>query len=88
MLTAWLGDRVFGWADLGAAALPGAEPSWMPWATYAAYFTPGAVLGGIVGWFIIGPVNDAMALFFKAFNRGVRSRGGDLRSRGRRRCCE
>jgi multidrug efflux pump len=67
MLTAWLGDRFFA-GRLGAAALPGAEPGWMPWATYGAYFTPGAVLGGIVGWFIIGPVNEAMALFFKAFN--------------------
>ncbi|HLW68814.1 MAG TPA: efflux RND transporter permease subunit [Gemmataceae bacterium] len=39
--------------------------------TYAIYtilFIPGAVAGGIVGWFIIGPVNWALNIFFRGFN--------------------
>ena len=35
---------------------------------YAALFAPGALLGGIIGWIIIRPVNWLMAEFFKAFN--------------------
>ncbi len=31
-------------------------------------FLPGALLGGIVGWFIIRPVNWVLARFFRAFN--------------------
>ncbi len=31
-------------------------------------FVPGALAGGIVGWFIIGPVNWLLGRFFRAFN--------------------
>ena len=69
-VTVWLGDKF-----LCAATRPGrGTRRWnrhcgMPWAIDAALFTPGAMLGGIIGWFIIGPVNAALALFFRLFNR-------------------
>jgi len=34
----------------------------------ALLFIPGAILGGIVGWFIIKPVNAVLGAFFRAFN--------------------
>ena len=35
----------------------------------AAYFAPGAIVAGAIGWFIIGPVNAVLGSFFQAFNR-------------------
>jgi len=40
-------------------------------ATYGlgfALFLPGAFVGGLVGWFIIGPVNWVLGWFFRGFN--------------------
>jgi multidrug efflux pump subunit AcrB len=46
-------------------------PSWGPTAVVKAiYFAPGAVLGGLFGWFLIGPVNAGLGWFFRGFNRG------------------
>ena len=53
-------------ADKGAAEIP----SWLAWSLSAAYFTPGALLGGVVGWLIIRPVNAVLGWFFRGFNRG------------------
>jgi multidrug efflux pump len=44
-------------------------PKWVYWAVNAAYFIPGALLGGLIGWFIIGPVNAVLGWFFRGFNR-------------------
>jgi multidrug efflux pump len=56
----------------------GAElPAWQSWAIDAALFTPGALLGGAIGWFIINPVNAALGIFFKWFNR-MFDRGIDI----------
>jgi multidrug efflux pump len=33
-------------------------------------FLPGAVIGGVIGWFIIRPVNRALGWAFRGFNRG------------------
>ena len=33
------------------------------------YFLPGALLGGLIGWFAIRPVNAALGSFFRGFNR-------------------
>ncbi|HEX4414507.1 MAG TPA: efflux RND transporter permease subunit [Lacipirellulaceae bacterium] len=67
ILTIWLGQHFL------AARLfppkPGMEETSTPWAAYALYFIPGAILGGIFGWFIIGPLNAALAMFFQAFNK-------------------
>jgi multidrug efflux pump len=35
---------------------------------YFVLFLPGAIVGGAVGWFIIGPVNAALGVFFRGFN--------------------
>jgi multidrug efflux pump len=56
------------------AALGGAEgsavPEWLSWsAVRTAYFLPGMLLGGIVGWFIIRPVNIVLGWLFRGFNR-------------------
>jgi multidrug efflux pump subunit AcrB len=53
-------------AEKGAAEIP----SWLAWSLSAAYFTPGALLGGLVGWLIIRPVNAVLGWFFRGFNRG------------------
>ncbi|HEV2970387.1 MAG TPA: efflux RND transporter permease subunit [Pirellulales bacterium] len=69
LLTLSLGEKYLA-GRIGLPALPGAEaPKWLPWAIDAAYFTPGAILGGAIGWFIIGPVNAVLGGFFRAFNR-------------------
>ena len=36
----------------------------------ALYFAPGMVVGLILGWFLIRPVNAFLGVFFRAFNRG------------------
>ena len=69
MLSVWLGEKFLA-GHMGLPALPAADaPRWLPWAVDAAYFMPGAVLGGAVGWFIIGPVNAGLGWFFRGFNR-------------------
>ena len=36
----------------------------------AAYFLPGVLAGGVVGWFLIRPVNAVLGCLFRGFNRG------------------
>jgi multidrug efflux pump len=38
------------------------------WLLQSAYFAPGLLVGLVGGWFLIGPVNRALAFFFKGFN--------------------
>src|SRR5262249_48058778 len=71
---AWL-EPVFG--DLfGLAAGRGAAAGLGPtrakglgWAAWLAGLVPGALVGGVFGWFIIGPVNWVLGKFFRGFNR-------------------
>jgi len=51
----------------GAGATEGSGS--MSWAITAAYFTPGAVAGGAIGWLIIRPVNAVLGWLFRGFNR-------------------
>jgi multidrug efflux pump subunit AcrB len=44
-------------------------PKWHSWAIAAVYFVPGALLGGLIGWFVIRPVNVVLGILFRAFNR-------------------
>jgi multidrug efflux pump len=39
------------------------------WLYWGAYFSPGLLVGLVVGWFIIRPVNALLGAFFQAFNR-------------------
>jgi multidrug efflux pump len=71
LLTVWLGPDVL--AEIGLPTEPAAEdggevPAWLSWAVTAAYFLPGALAGGVLGWFVIRPVNAALGWFFRAFN--------------------
>ncbi|MDR3635054.1 MAG: efflux RND transporter permease subunit [Isosphaeraceae bacterium] len=73
LLSWYLGSEPLG-VHLGAAASPqGAEgtpvPFWMPWLVVAASVTPGALVGGLVGWLFIRPVNAVLGGLFRGFNR-------------------
>ena len=59
-LTVWLEQRLP--VDRIGLPMPGAEgtATWLAWLLRAAYFIPGALVGGLVGWFIIAPVNAVL----------------------------
>jgi multidrug efflux pump subunit AcrB len=72
VLTAWLerdlpyvGPAVASAVGVGGAA----DASWPWWAITAAFFAPGALVGGLLGWIIIRPVNAVLGWFFRGFNR-------------------
>ena len=53
----------------GAEVVPGnLRTSLLEYAIYFVLFVPGAIAGGILGWFIIGPVNLILGSFFRGFN--------------------
>ena len=54
---------------MNASDYPAHTPKWMSWAVTAAYFAPGAFVGGLIGWFLITPVNAVLGVFFRGFNR-------------------
>jgi multidrug efflux pump len=63
----WLGLPA---ADDHAAHAPGGIVEMLlAWGVYLVLFAPGAIAGGILGWFIIGPVNWGLGRAFRAFNR-------------------
>ena len=75
-LTVWLLPKLLaGRLGLPAAPAPSDEapaadtPKWVWWAITAAWFSPGLLVGGTIGWFIIRPVNAALGSFFRGFNR-------------------
>lgn len=47
----------------------GAPPPWLPGAIYGSLFVPVILLGGVIGWFIIHPVNKVLSFIFRGFNR-------------------
>jgi multidrug efflux pump len=53
----------------GLPASTEAMPRSQYWTLSAAALVPGALLGGLIGWFIIHPVNAALGWFFRGFNR-------------------
>jgi multidrug efflux pump subunit AcrB len=70
--TAWLGPQFLA-GRWGLPAAPTAEEaaemsSWVSWAITVAYFVPGALVGGLVGWIVIRPVNAGLGWFFRGFN--------------------
>ncbi len=52
----------------GAAEAPEAVKR-LSWTAIATYFAVGAVIGGVIGKIIIGPVNAVLGWLFKGFNR-------------------
>jgi hydrophobe/amphiphile efflux-1 (HAE1) family protein len=62
ILTVWLAQRFLGQPG-------GSLRGWESWLIRAAAFVPGAIIGGAIGWLMIGPVNAALGWFFGQFNR-------------------
>jgi multidrug efflux pump len=73
ILTAWLGQDLvasqLGLPRTSAGADAGAVSGWLSWAVWVTAFTPGALVGGLAGWFLIGPVNAVLGWLFRGFNR-------------------
>lgn len=72
MFVVWLAPRYLA-GHFGLPAIPGPEDEgttsrWMSWAITAGYFAPGAIIGGLIGWIIIRPVNYVLGGFFRGFN--------------------
>ncbi|MFL5327660.1 MAG: efflux RND transporter permease subunit [Gemmataceae bacterium] len=55
-------------AESGEVVAAGFRGTLRTWAIYFALFFPGAIAGGVLGWFIIRPVNWALGRFFRGFN--------------------
>ena len=66
-LGAWLGLADGGRGRRGGARRPEGHPCWRG-ASTLVLFLPGAVAGGVLGWFIIRPVNWVLGRFFRGFN--------------------
>jgi multidrug efflux pump len=65
LATTWLAPRVLA-GNLGPPAEAGSLDKWLYW---GATFAPGLVVGLLVGWFLIGPVNAVLGWIFRGFNR-------------------
>jgi multidrug efflux pump len=74
LLSAWLlAPNLGAWLGLPAEegvgeSTSGIKTTLRTYATYLTLFLPGVITGGAVGWFIIRPVNWALARFFRGFN--------------------
>jgi multidrug efflux pump len=78
LVSAWLLGLLLGrWLGLpvgGAhpeAAPGGLTANLLAWGAYLALFLPGAIAGGILGWFVIRPVNWALGRFFQRLQLGL-----------------
>jgi multidrug efflux pump subunit AcrB len=75
LATVWLlAPTVGGWLGLpageegGEAGPAGLKTTLLKYEIYSALFLPGAVAGGVLGWFAIRPVNWVLGYFFRGFN--------------------
>jgi multidrug efflux pump len=75
IVTAWLLAPILGvWLGLpggersGESAPAGLKATLLTWGTSGILFLPGALAGGILGWWLIRPVNWALGRFFRGFN--------------------
>src|SRR5262249_35291599 len=70
LLTPWLGPELLARLPVLPAPARGAEPSALhEWLVWGVYFAPGALAGGVLGWFVIRPVNAVLGWVFRSFNR-------------------
>lgn len=46
-----------------------AGPEWLGWVVMSILMIPGLLVGGLLGWFLIRPVNVVLGLFFRGFNK-------------------
>ncbi len=56
-------------ATLPAEVTAEEMPAWLSWSILAVHFLPGLVMGLVLGWFLIRPVNAALGWVFRGFNR-------------------
>ena len=72
LLTLWLARKFLaGHFGLPAAVAWGGFadlPAWLSWMLAAAFFIPGSVTGGILGWSVIKRVNRVLGWSFRKFN--------------------
>jgi multidrug efflux pump len=66
-LAAWVGLPAGEWS--GEAGPSGLRATLLTWAISGIGWLPGALAGGAFGWLLIRPVNQALAAFFRGFNR-------------------
>jgi multidrug efflux pump subunit AcrB len=70
LLTAWLGSEYLPRLPGLPAPPTGEEPSTLHrWLVWSIFFVPGALAGGVLGWFVIRPVNAVLGWVFRGFNR-------------------
>ncbi|HEV3261758.1 MAG TPA: efflux RND transporter permease subunit [Gemmataceae bacterium] len=73
VITWWLGPQLVGGRFGLPAPLTAAEGESTSWSALAVqiawYAPPGCLLGGLVGWFLIRPVNAGLGWIFRGFNR-------------------
>jgi multidrug efflux pump subunit AcrB len=69
LLTAWLAPQLL--LRVPGLAPPAGETAsdWELWLAWSVAFLPGALVGGLLGWFIIRPVNGLLGWIFRGFNR-------------------
>jgi multidrug efflux pump len=67
LLTAWQGPRLLSLVHLSWPLRP-AQSAFFNLRN-AVMFVPGAIVGGLIGWFTIGVVNDVLGWLFRGFNR-------------------
>jgi multidrug efflux pump len=72
LATAWLLTPIlgpfFGLPEGEETGNVGLAATLLGWAVFGLLALPGAIVGGIVGWLIIRPVNAVLGLFFRGFN--------------------
>ena len=69
LLKLMFGDRLgLGTNEPGEAEVGGLLATLQTFALDGSLFLPGALVGGILGWFIIRPVNWVLGEFFRGFN--------------------
>ncbi|HEV3142292.1 MAG TPA: efflux RND transporter permease subunit [Gemmataceae bacterium] len=74
LLTAWLLPKYLGShvhvRSLLHVGTKSGVPTWWAWtAVNAFWFTPGLLIGLLIGWYIIRPVNAVLGTVFRGFNR-------------------
>jgi multidrug efflux pump subunit AcrB len=70
LVTVWYWPPALVWRPAGFNPADPDAPWWQSWAVTGIQFIPGAITGGVIGWFAIKPVNAALGWAFRRFNRG------------------
>lgn len=70
LISAWVAQHHFVQWFLEADLAQSTEEGYvLTWPGYGVAYLPGLLIGGLLGWFTIGPINAVLSKIFKAFNR-------------------